>query len=381
MRIVLTGGCTGGHIYPALAIGDKFREMDPTNEVIYIGHDGGLETSIVPKAGYELKTVDADWFRRDNPVTLAKTLAVSNRGAMQARKIMRDFKPDVVVSTGSFVSVPVVLAAIREGIPFYLHEQNGYPGVSNRSFAMNATRIFLGFGSAAEYFRDKAKLIYSGNPVRKDFNGRDRSADRKELGIADTDVVITVFGGSLGSETTNRIGLSLIKEYGGREGYTILFGTGKDYYENVTVDIKRLGYKDYDNIRVMPYISNMPQLMSASDLVVSRAGALSVAEVTMAGVAAVFVPSPNVTADHQYYNAKAVADKGGAVLVRESDNTSAEVMEHIRELTDNPEKIKEMAAASAALAPTEAANIIYENIMATYQEGNGKRAGIRTRRK
>lgn len=381
MRIVLTGGCTGGHIYPALAIGDKFKEMDPANEVIYIGHDGGLETSIVPKAGYELKTVDADWFRRDNPVTLAKTLAVSNRGAMQARKIMRDFKPDVVVSTGSFVSVPVVLAAIREGIPFYLHEQNGYPGVSNRSFAMSATRVFLGFGSAAEYFRDKAKLIYSGNPVRKDFNGRDRSADRKELGISDTDVVITVFGGSLGSETTNRIGLSLIKEYGGREGYTILFGTGKDYYENVTVDIKRLGYKDYDNIRVMPYISNMPQLMSASDLVVSRAGALSVAEVTMAGVAAVFVPSPNVTADHQYYNAKAVADKGGAVLVRESDNTSAEVMEHIKELTDNPEKIKEMAAASAALAPTEAANIIYENIMATYQEGNGKRAGIRTRRK
>ena len=381
MRIVLTGGCTGGHIYPALAIGDKFKEMDPANEVIYIGHDGGLETSIVPKAGYELKTVDADWFRRDNPVTLAKTLAVSNRGAMQARKIMRDFKPDVVVSTGSFVSVPVVLAAIREGIPFYIHEQNGYPGVSNRSFAMSATRIFLGFGSAAEYFRDKAKLIYSGNPVRKDFNGRDRSADRKELGISDTDVVITVFGGSLGSETTNRIGLSLIKEYGGREGYTILFGTGKDYYENVTVDIKRLGYKDYDNIRVMPYISNMPQLMSASDLVVSRAGALSVAEVTMAGVAAVFVPSPNVTADHQYYNAKAVADKGGAVLVRESDNTSAEVMEHIKELTDNPEKIKEMAAASAALAPTEAANIIYENIMATYQEGNGKRAGIRTRRK
>lgn len=378
MRIVLTGGCTGGHIYPALAIGDKFREMDPANEVIYIGHDGGLETSIVPQAGYELKTVDADWFRRDNPVTLAKTIAVSNRGAMQARKIMRDFKPDVVVSTGSFVSVPVVLAALAEGIPFYLHEQNGFPGVSNRSFAMSANRIFLGFGSAAEYFREKDKLIYSGNPVRKDFCGRDRLLDRKEIGISDTDIVITVFGGSLGSETTNRIGMSLIKEYGGREGYTLYFGTGKDYYENVTVDIKRLGLRQHENILVMPYISNMPQLMSASDLVVSRSGALSVAEVTMAGRAAIFVPSPNVTADHQYYNAKAVADKGGAVLVRESDNTASEVMEHIRKLTDNPEKIREMAAASAALAPTDAADIIYRNIMATYREKNGRRSGFGT---
>lgn len=381
MKIVLTGGCTGGHIYPALAIGDKFKEMDPANEVLYIGHDGGLETTIVPKAGYELKTVDADWFRRDNPITLAKTIAVSNRGAMQARKILRDFKPDVVVSTGSFVSVPVVLAAYAEGIPFYLHEQNGFPGVSNRSFAKSANRIFLGFGSAAEYFHDRDKLIYSGNPVRRDFCGRDASADRKELGIAEKDVVITVFGGSLGSDTTNRIGMSLIREYGGREGYTVIFGTGRDYYENVCVDIKRLRLGQYDNIRIMPYIANMPQIMSASDLVVSRAGALSVAEVTMAGRAAVFVPSPNVTADHQYYNAKAVADQGGAVLVRESDNTAAEVMDHIRALADNPEKIREMATASVALAPTEAADIIYNNIMATYHEEHGRRSGFGARRK
>lgn len=367
MKIVLTGGCTGGHIYPALAIGDKFKEMDPNNEVIYIGHQWGLETTIVPNAGYELKIIDADWLRRDNIAVLAKTLHITNRGAGQARKIMREFKPDVVVSTGSFVSVPVVLAAIAEKIPFYMHEQNGFPGVSNRSFANRAKRVFLGFESAGQYFKDGVKTLYSGNPVRKDFVGRDKMADRRALGIPEDNLVITVFGGSLGSSTTNEIGTALIEEFGGKAGYTVVFGTGKDYYDEVMDNLAFKGIDSFENVIINPYISNMPQVMSASDLLVSRSGALSVAEVTMIGRAAIFVPSPNVTADHQYYNAKAVADNGGAVIVRENNDTAKTVLKEIVQLTGDRECLTRMEKASSALAPTEAADIIYRTIMETYK--------------
>ncbi len=367
MRVILTGGCTGGHIYPALAIGDKFKEKDPDCEIIYLGHKWGLETTIVPNAGYDLKIIEADWLRRDNIARMAKTIHNTNKGAGQARKIMQAFKPDVVVSTGSFVSVPVVLAAIYLKIPFYMHEQNGFPGVSNRSFAKSAKRVFLGFESARQYFKEQDKVIYSGNPVRKDFTGRDKQVDRKSQNIPDKDFVITVFGGSLGSETTNDIGIELIKEYGGKKGYTILFGTGREYYDEVVKRVGKLDCDKYDNVRINPYISNMPELMSASDLLVSRSGALSVAEVTMAGRAAIFVPSPNVTADHQYYNAKAVADNGGAIIVRENENTAKSVLEEVVKLDNNRDKLREMEAASSKLAPTEAADIIYNTIMETYR--------------
>lgn len=367
MRVVLTGGCTGGHIYPALAIGDKFKEKDPNCEIIYIAHQWGLETTIVPNAGYDLKIIEADWLRRDNLARLAKTLHVTSKGARQARRIMKEFKPDVVVSTGSFVSVPVVLAAIGLKIPFYMHEQNGFPGVSNRSFAKNARRVFLGFESARQYFKNTDTVIYSGNPVRKDFTGRDKAADRKAQNIPEENLVITVFGGSLGSDTTNAIGIELIKEYGGKAGYTILFGTGKEYYDEVMNTVKAGGWGEFDNVRISPYISNMPEVMSASDLLVSRSGALSVAEVTMAGKAAIFVPSPNVTADHQYYNAKAVADNGGAIIVRENEDTAKTVLEEVIKLDGNRNKIREMETASAKLAPTEAADIIYNTIMETYK--------------
>ena len=368
MRVILTGGCTGGHIYPALAIGDTFRKADPENEVIFIGHQFGMETSIVPSAGFELKIVTADWLRRDNPIRMIKTLSNTLKGKREALKIMKEFKPDVVVSTGSFVSVPAVLAAHSFGAPIYIQEQNGFPGVSNKSFAKWAKRIFLGFDSARQYFKtDDEKLIYSGNPVRSDFYNRDKESDRKALGISNKDTVITVFGGSLGSETTNEIGEALIKEFGGRDGYVIIFGTGKEYFDEVSKKLADNKSDHFDNIKLMPYIKDMPSVMSASDLVVSRSGALSVAETTMAGKAAIFVPSPNVTADHQYYNAKAVSDIGGAIIVRESEHTADEVLEAVKRIAKDKETLAKMGEASAKIAPTESTEIIYRTIMETYK--------------
>lgn len=367
MKIVLTGGGTGGHIYPALAIGDKFKEKDKNNEVIYIGREGGMETTIVPRAGYELKTVKCVPLRRDNPAKMVKTLAGTLKGRSQAIAIMKKFQPDVVVSTGSYVSVPAVLAARALGIPYYMHEQNGFPGVSNRMWASGAKKVFLGFEAARKHFKNDSNIMYAGNPVRKDFYDRDRKADRAALNINDTDTVITVFGGSLGSETTNQIGEAVIREYGGKKGYTVIFGTGKMYNEAVLEQLKKNGLAEFDNVCVNAYISDMASVLSASDLVVSRAGALSVAEVTMSGVAAVFVPSPNVTADHQYYNAKAVADVGGAIIVRENEHTAEQVLTEIKKLVNDKDAMEKMKKASLSVAPYEAADIIYDTIMETYR--------------
>ena len=364
MKLVLTGGCTGGHIYPALAIGDKFRAEDPGCEIIYIAKGEDLEREIIPAHGYELYEVDSTWFDRSNPVRLASTVRRTLKGRRAAIRIMKRFRPDAVISTGSFVSVPVVMAAKKLRIPVYIHEQNGFPGVSNRIAAGSARRVFLGFESAREHFAKKDNIVYSGNPVRSEFADRDRDADRAALGIPGDDLVIMVFGGSLGSETTNSIGEKIAREYADREGYTVIWGTGREYYDEISRRLDAEGFAP-GNVRISAFIKNMPEVLSASDICISRSGALSTAELTMAGRAAVFIPSPNVTADHQYYNAKAVADAGGAFIVREGSDTAGKVLALVRELDADRGKLSRMKEASRSVAPVDATDIIYRTIMET----------------
>ena len=361
MRIVLTGGCTGGHIYPALAIGDKFREEEPDCEIIYIACGEPLEREIIPAHGYRLCEVEATWLDRSNPVRFYNTLKKTMKGRDEAVRIMQEFGPDAVISTGSFVSVPVVLAAKKLRVPVYIHEQNGYPGVSNKMAAGFAKKVFLGFESARQHFRSKKNIVYSGNPVRAEFCGRDRAADRDSLGIFQNDLVIMVFGGSLGSETTNAIGEAVARKYADKDGYTVIWGTGKEYYDEISGRLTEEGFAP-DNVRISAYISDMPETVSASDIIISRSGALSTAETTMVGRAAIFIPSPNVTADHQYYNAKAVADAGGALIIREDGDTADKVLDALAGLDNNRDRISAMAAASRSIAPVHATDIIYRTI-------------------
>lgn len=365
MRVVLTGGATGGHIYPALAIGDALKARDPQTEIIYIASGRPLEKSIIPAHGYELYEVETAPLSRKSIAKAAVTAARTLKGRQQARKIMKSFRPDVVVSTGSYVSVPVVLAGKSLGASVYLHEQNGYPGVSNKLLARFADKVFLGFETARDYFADQSKVIYSGNPVRSEFYGRNKAEDRKALGIPEDDFVIMVFGGSLGSEMTNTVGEEIAREYAGRDGYTVIWGTGSMYYEEITSRLAEEGFAP-ENVRISAFIMNMPEMLSAADVSVSRSGALSTAETTMEGRAAIFIPSPNVTADHQYYNAKAVADAGGAFIVRENENTVRDVMRIVRSLDNDREQIRRMEEASRSVAPVHATDIICDTITETY---------------
>ena len=367
MRIVLTGGATGGHIYPALAIGDAMKARDPQTEIIYIASGKALEKSIIPDHGYKLYEVETAPLDRRSVSKAVLTAARTLKGRRQARKIMKKFKPDVVVSTGSYVSVPVVLAGSSLGAAVYLHEQNGYPGVSNKLLSRFADKVFLGFRGAEEYFPNKSKVMYTGNPVRSEFSGRSREEDRKALGIPRDDFVIMIFGGSLGSETTNTVGEAIARKYAGREGYTIIWGTGSMYYEEITSRLAEEGFAP-ENVRISDFIKNMPEMLSASDLSISRSGALSTAETTMEGRAAIFIPSPNVTADHQYYNAKAVADAGGAFIVRDNEDTTRDVLRIVDSLDRDRGQVIEMEKASRSVAPVDAADIICDTILETYRK-------------
>jgi len=362
MRVIVTGGGSGGHIYPAIAIADKIKEKEPDAEILYMGNDLGLEKDIVPGTGYPLELVTARWLDRKSVIELALTGMVTARGVLQALKIMRRFKPDVVIGTGGFVCVPVVFAGHLYGAKCYLHEQNAYPGVANRVLEKFVDKVFLGFPDAADFFKEPKKHVNAGNPVRERFYNVDKDAARERLGIPKDDFVIFSFGGSQGAEMINEVGFDLMEAVNGHSDVTYIFGTGSQYYDEIIEKAKTKNIQIQSNVKVKSYINDIQYYLSAADLIISRAGALSVAESTVCGRALLLIPSPNVTGNHQYYNAKSVADKGGAIILEEKDLTSEKLIEEVMRLKNQPELLKEMGRASKACAPLDACEMIYTEI-------------------
>ncbi len=363
MKVVVTGGGSGGHVYPAIAIADKFREKDPSGEVIYIGYLDGFEKRVVPKAGYELKEIDTRWVDRSSIKELALTAFHVGRGIVQARKVLKEFKPDVIIGTGGYVCFPVIFSGHRLGIPCYIHEQNAFPGLANRQVEKYVKKVFLGFEEGGKYFHDQSKLVYTGNPVRSSFFNADKAEARKKLGFKEDDFVVLSFGGSLGAEAINELALSLTEEMNGKEGQALVFGTGRQYYDDVMNEISRRGIEVSDNIRILNYIDDMESYIASSDLIISRAGALSVAETLVSGKPSILVPSPNVTGNHQYHNAKAVADRGGAILIEEKDIDPEEIKRIVREVSSDPQKLMNMGRSAREIAPDSATDIIYEEVV------------------
>ena len=362
MRVIVTGGGSGGHIYPAIAIADKIKEKEPDAEILYMGNDLGLEKDIVPGTGYPLELVTARWLDRKSVLELALTGMVTAKGVLQALKIMRKFKPDVVIGTGGFVCVPVVFAGHLYGAKCYLHEQNAYPGVANRVLEKFVDKVFLGFPDAAEFFKEPKKHINAGNPVRERFYNVDKVEARDRLGIPKDDFVIFSFGGSQGAEKINDVGFDLMEAVNGHKDVTYIFGTGSQYYDEILDKAKEKNIEIQPNIMVKSYINDIQYYLGAADLIISRAGALSVAESTVCGRALLLIPSPNVTGNHQYYNAKSVADHGGAILLEEKDLTSEKLIEEVMRLKNQPQLLEEMGKASKACAPLDACEMIYAEI-------------------
>ncbi len=358
MKVILSCGGTGGHIYPAIAIADKIKEKRPDAEVLFIGTIKGMENELVPKAGYEIKGIDASGFNRKHLLANISTLRNFTKGGSEAGQIIHQFRPDIVIGTGGYVTGSVITAARRQHIPCYIHEQNAFPGIANKFLHPMTTKTFISFEESARYFRHKDKLVLSGNPVRGDFSRLDTAACRAALGLG-AELMILVFGGSLGAEAINSAALRLIDGIRGKN-VKLYFVTGKRYYEEVKAAAEAKGL---DQTVLMPYADNMPELMCACDIVVSRAGAIAVSEIMVCGRPSVLIPSPNVTNNHQYYNAKAVADAGAAVLIEEKDlNADPGLLSQalLRLEADEAARTAMQEAARAAAKPDAAGVIVRE---------------------
>ena len=362
MRVIMTGGGTGGHIYPAIAIANKIMERTNDSEILFVGTRRGMESRLVPENGYEIRYITVSGLNRKNMIKNIKVFRDYRKGKAQARAIIEEFKPDVVIGTGGYVSGPVVRTAAAMGIRCFLQEQNAVAGVANRMLERYVEKIFLGFEEGGKYFKHKDKLVVSGNPVRSDFFAADPAAAREKLGIDPDNFVVLCFGGSLGAGRINKAMMEVIREYNGKEGIEVFFATGKSYYTPVMTELQDMGEDLQDNIHVLEYINNMQDVLAACDLVISRSGALTVSEIALCGKPSILIPSPNVTGDHQTFNARAISDKGGAILLEEKKLEEGVLLEEIEQLRSNPAFMEGMAEQARRCAPLDATDIIFYSI-------------------
>ena len=358
MRVIMTGGGTGGHIYPAIAIAEEIKRRDKDAEILFVGARKGMEKDIVPKAGYPLKFVTVSGINRKQIWKNVQTLKDLKKGMDEAKAIIREFKPDIVIGTGGYVCGPVVRAAAKMGIKAYIHEQNAFPGLTNKLLSKNVDRVFVAFDEAKSYFKTKKEPLTVGNPVRRAFAETDREEARKALGVDPDDFMVLSFGGSLGALKINQEMQIAAEKLALKKNCRIFFVTGKRHFESIT---EKVDMSD-GRVTYLPYIDDMPKYLSACDLAVTRSGALTVSEIAACGRASVMIPSPYVTNNHQFFNAKVLGDKGGAVVIEEKNLKEGDVAEIISRLMDDRDSAIKMSEAAASVGRIDAAEVICDTI-------------------
>lgn len=364
MRIIVSGGGTGGHIYPAITIIRTLQKKIDNLEVLYVGTSAGLEADIVPKEGLPFATVDLQGFKRSlSPVNLlraGKALA----GVVKAAGIVKNFKPDVVIGTGGYVCGPVLMAASLMGIPALIQEQNVIPGITNKILSKFVARIATGSSVANKHF-PADKVVYTGNPIRSEVMDADKQLGYEEFGLCRDKKTILVSGGSRGARSINHAMIDVLKYYANDDRLQILHATGKGEYDDVLNRVANAGVDlaAASNLKIYPYLYNMPLAMAVADLAVFRAGATGLAELTAKGIPAILVPYPYAAENHQEANARAAEEAGAARMILNKDLTAECLIELIEELLSEESILVNMAEKSKAIGRPEAADTIADMII------------------
>ena len=361
MRILLAGGGTAGHINPALAIADYAVASDPDTKILFVGTQRGLESTLVPKAGYDIKYVKVQGLSKKLTIDNIKSFFNMLTAKGKCRKIIKDFAPDVVVGTGGYVCAPAVMAANSMGIPTLIHEQNVFPGSAIRLLSKKSTITAISFEDSRKYLTDAKNIIFTGNPIRPEILTADRNAARASLGIGDEKLVL-IFGGSLGADAINSVALQYIKSLGSRSDIRVLFATGQRNYDEIMAKARDMGIATSPCATIVPYIHNMSEVMNAADIAVCRSGAITVSELSALSKPAIFVPSPNVTNNHQEYNARAISDKGGAITILERDFNLTSLTRALNSVLSDDSAMHKMSIQSASVSCTNALDIIYSKL-------------------
>lgn len=353
MRVIIVAGGTGGHIYPAIAIINKIKECDSSSDFLYIGTDDRMEKDIIPNLGIDFIGLSMSGVDRHNIFANISVLNKFRKAIKKSREIIKDFKPDVVIGAGGYITAPVLYAAHLEKVPILIHEQNSIPGMSNKFVGNFADRICVSLPRSMELF-PKDKVCYTGNPRSEEII-KAKKLNKEDIGFSSNKKLAIIVMGSLGSTTMTEKIKELIPKFNDKS-YQVLIITGKKYYDS---------YKDIEtskNVMIVPFMDNLINLMKDADLIVSRAGASTIAEVTAIGLPSILVPSPYVTHNHQFMNAKELYDNGACEIVEEKDFSSEIILEKIEKLFNNKELYVKMSNASRKLGIDDSASRIYDEV-------------------
>lgn len=360
-KILIAAGGTAGHINPALAVAGYIRENYPDAEILFAGTPDKMESKLVPEAGFNFTGIEISGFQRDFTLEGIKeniaTLLRLAKALPKSKKLIKEFKPDVAIGFGGYASGPVIRAAAKAGVPTAIHEQNAFPGVTNKMLAKKVKKVLVTTAAAKDYFPEDASIVVTGLPVRGEMLRADRELSRAELGI-DSKPLILSMGGSLGAKSINEaVGEMILSRYEA-QGCWFLHATGSNGVGMID-DIKsKIDFDKYKNVMLREYINDMDRCMSAADLVICRAGASTISELQVMGKASILIPYPYAAENHQYYNAKDLADNNAAILIEEKDLTGEKLTALVDLMLRNPDKIKEFGDNARKMAVTDASKRI-----------------------
>ena len=363
MKILLAGGGTAGHINPALAIASYIKEKEPDTEILFIGNRDGMEQTLVTKAGFPIKSIVISGFKRNfKPQSIVhnvKTVSRMFTASAKAKKLIAEFNPDICIGTGGYVSGPVVRTAANMGIPCIIHEQNAFPGVTTKMLSKKAKKVMLAVEDAKKHLDSDVNFVVTGNPIREEILRVSKEDARKELGLDERPVVLS-FGGSLGARCINEAMAGLVVRSAKDQKYQHIHAYGQQgtWFPELVKE-KGVDINEYKNLDVRQYIDNMPTCLAACDVIVSRAGAITLSELQAKGKPAVLIPSPYVAENHQYHNAMALVNKKAASVIEEKDLTEDKLIKAVDDMVSDKELLKEYSKNAQGMAITDACERIY----------------------
>ena len=362
MKVIIAAAGTAGHINPGLSIANKIKNEEPFSEIIFIGTTRGLENDLVPRAGYELKTIDAYGLTLKNITKVFKIL----KGFKEAKKIIQEFKPDVVIGTGGYICGAVITEANKLGIPTLLHESNAFPGKAVKMLAKRTDTILVAFEDAKKRIPNANNIVVTGTPTKinkLNLSDSEKAGMIKELGLQTDKPILLVFGGSQGAKAINDSIIKIVKE-GKIRRYQMIWAPGPKQYEIIKKELKKynIDIDSLKNIKVYPYIYNMEEIMNIADLLMCRSGAITVTEVAKVGKAAIFVPLPGVSQNHQEYNARVLESKGAAKIILNKDLESKDLNSYIEKIILDKNLIKNMENKAKNISIDNVEDNIYKEI-------------------
>ena len=366
MKVIIAAAGTAGHINPALSIANIIKEKEKDSKIIFIGTTRGLENDLVPRAGYELKTIDAYGLSKEISINNFKKICKTIKGIGEAKKIVKEFKPDIVIGTGGYICGATVLAAKANKVPVLLHESNAFPGMAIKMLAKKADTILVSFKDAIERIPNCKNVVFTGTPVKikkQNYSINEKLKIINSVGLNETKPIILIFGGSQGAQKINEALIEIIEQKKNKN-YQIIWATGPKQFEIIKseLDKKNIDIKNISNCKILPYIYNMEEIENVADVVVARSGAMTITEIANLSKPSILIPLPNVSNDHQMYNAKVLENVGAAKIIKNNELTGSLLNSEIEKIILDKEKCLKMGENAYKVSNQNVEEKIYKEI-------------------